>query len=287
MDNLAALIDDPSNPRFHRLTLMATTTTAPTAIKAVEQKTVGDGTQGDGDGADGDGEYGGSPAADGAPGGAAGGPDAVESALQQREAVLTQRLATVNDRLLEQNYELSEINELCAKLEAQVNANAKPAAVIAQNLIDTQARIKAAGRRMQASLSELALVQATAMQADAVVEKAAGELVVAKENLAAGVEPIQGLSAEYEKQQRDRQRIAANIVSLKAKQRAQALANEQQMGRTRTTAVLRPKLYVPQGGTLDLPVPFGAWAPIHPPAQPNAARFYKPKATPGAGALIV
>jgi len=195
--------------------------------------------------------------------------------LKMKEQELQQRLYVQQEKVLEKDLILNEVTELSERLQKQAASGRDYTLNMAKKVNTFQSTIKSTSKKMMATLSELSVVQANTLRLERDVSSVKEELSVAKENLAAGEEILPGADAEWEKIERNLQRRAENLQSLKSRREGQVAANQIAATLTRTTAEPRPNAYIPYGSELAIPKPYGGHAPLKPALETQAAKFYR------------
>eukprot|EP00760_Papus_ankaliazontas_P037589 PhM_4_TR8578/c0_g1_i1/m.39088 len=184
---------------------------------------------------------------------------------------LEQKLCQANEKLMEKDLILEEVSTLANKLRQQAVSGREYTLALAMKVNDFQHSIKKKTKKMMATLSELSIVQASAIRVEMDVTDLESQVLTAKERVEQGLPPTETLEAEIQRETIEDQRRRETVRKMKEKQAAEA------SGMRRTTAEQRPNAYIPVDGDLAIPRPYGAHAPFHPTmeVQNNVSRFYR------------
>jgi chromosome segregation ATPase len=174
--------------------------------------------------------------------------------LQARSAQLEERLDAAREELLGRDLSLEEVSGLIERLRAELNAPAEngesAALMLAQQLNETQSRVKELNRRMMALVSELSMYQANAIRLSAETVTAQETLLKAEQDTARGLPPTVAAQQRLSLMERSR--------APPAKAAEGPLADA-----PRSTALQRANSYIPEGLAIPKPYEF-------PPFQPSA-----------------
>ncbi len=140
---------------------------------------------------------------------------------------------------------------------------------LAKQVNEFQARIKETTRKMMATVSELAMYQATAMKLQQEKNDRSLEIEEAEWKLEHNEPPTE--NAEQEWYRRERDRLRRNEEKILREQQGDGSVVPQQA--VRTTAEPRPNAYLPTD--LPLPKPYGQMAPFKPTNPGSTMRHYR------------
>jgi len=188
--------------------------------------------------------------------------------IELRVKDLEQKLCVANEKLMEKDLILEEVSSLANKLRQQAMSGREYTLALAMKVNDFQYSIKRKTKKMMATLSELSMVQATAIKVEMDVNQLEADVQQAQVRLEAGLPPTEAIEEALIKEQADEQRRRDTLR--KSKEASMEAAAR------RTTAEQRPNAYIPDGD-LAIPRPYGSHAPFHPTmdTQHNVNRFYR------------
>jgi len=120
--------------------------------------------------------------------------------------VLEERLNNKKEQLLEKELILDEISSLSEKLRKQALQGRQSTLELSEKLNDFQTRLKDVTRKMMATISELSLLQATAIKLQQERDEIDRGLEENNRRVAEGLPPSPETEIEYLKQVRDNKR---------------------------------------------------------------------------------
>jgi len=201
-----------------------------------------------------------------------GGDDPDQEALEAKIQVLEERLNNKKEALLEKELILDEITNLSEKLRNQALEGRQSSLELSEKVNEFQARLKDLTRKMMATISELSMFQATALELQQKQERLEQTLEEATERVSSSLPPFIETEVEYQKMVRDKTRYQEEKET-----RVQREMFERSMPpfAIRTTAMPRVQQYIPVND-IGLPKPYGSHAPFQPSKEKGAhMRHYK------------
>merc|ERR1719305_425801 len=128
-----------------------------------------------------------------------GGEDLDAETLHAKIQLNEERLNDKKEALLEKELILEEVTALSDKLRQQAIDGRQGTLELSQKVNLFQAKIKDMTRKMMATVSELSMYQATAMKFQTERDEVQEKVMQARENLEAGLPPIESADAEFER----------------------------------------------------------------------------------------
>merc|ERR1719324_884334 len=200
-----------------------------------------------------------------------GGEDLDLQTLRMKTQDLEERLNDKKESLLEKELILEEVSALSDKLRQQAVDGRQGTMELSQKVNMFQSRIKDVTRKMMATVSELSMYQATAMKFQTERDEIQEKVMQARENIEAGMPPIESADAEFERMLAlEQQRKMDSQNSKQRKQEDEILHSTA----TRTTAEPRVNAYIPDG-EYGLPKAYGSHAPFMPTQLGSTMRHIK------------
>mmetsp|Transcript_22973 Transcript_22973/g.63455 ORF Transcript_22973/g.63455 Transcript_22973/m.63455 type:complete len:940 (-) Transcript_22973:763-3582(-) len=171
---------------------------------------------------------------------------------------LEQRLNDRKEALLEKELILEEVTRLSDKLRAQASEGRSDTFELARHVSEHQSRLRAATRKIMATVSELSMYQATAMKLSAEREELIATVGASRERFEQGLAPTEDAEREWYRMLREE----ATLADLAEQRMAEAKALESKVFETSSTAEPRPNAYIPE--EIGIPKPFGVFTPFKP-----------------------
>ncbi|WIA38855.1 hypothetical protein OEZ86_002132 [Tetradesmus obliquus] len=182
---------------------------------------------------------------------------------------LEERLSMTQDGLGEKALVLGEVTHLTEGLRGTAAEGRATGAQLAAAANAYQGKLRSVTRRMMATISELSLYQATALNLHASKVQLQQLLATAQQRLEAGQPPTEEAEMEWAALARQQ----ATLDDL-AQQREEVAAILDQKGALQyTTAEPRPNAYIPD--ELGIPKPYGAFSPFKPSAPGTTMRHVR------------
>lgn len=182
------------------------------------------------------------------------------SALAVREQELEQKLYHEHEKLMEKELILEEVSELSDRLRKQASGGREYTLELAKKVNHYQYSLKQKTKKMMATLSELSVVQATAIKLQNDVQEVTTVVDQAQQRVAEGLPPLETSEVELQRTLLAQQQRREVLASLQQKRQMEAsLPPSGQM--VRTTAEQRPNAYIPDQ-TLMIPKPYGKYQPF-------------------------
>eukprot|EP00003_Mantamonas_plastica_P006967 TRINITY_DN1577_c0_g1_i5.p1 TRINITY_DN1577_c0_g1~~TRINITY_DN1577_c0_g1_i5.p1 ORF type:complete len:583 (-),score=235.71 TRINITY_DN1577_c0_g1_i5:138-1829(-) len=198
-----------------------------------------------------------------------GGSDPDPKQLDTRIRALEERLNEKKEQLLEKNLVLEEITSLSNRLRAETESTREDTLELANKINDFQNRIKVTTRKMMATVSELSLYQAKAMELQQENNELEDTLVMAKKRWEHNEPPTDEMEAEYYRKERERLRAKEERLKRQHQQ-----AEEEELAFTvQTTANPRPNAYISE--ETGLPKPYGSAQPFFPSTTGAQIRHFR------------
>ncbi|KAF5835566.1 coiled-coil flagellar protein, move backward only 2 [Dunaliella salina] len=171
---------------------------------------------------------------------------------------LEQRLNDRKEALLEKELILEEVTRLSDKLRAQASEGRSDTFELARHVSEHQSRLRAATRKIMATVSELSMYQATAMKLSAEREELIATVGVSRERFEQGLAPTEDAEREWFRLLREE----ATLADLAEQRVAEAKALDSKVFETTSTAEPRPNAYIPE--EIGIPKPYGVFTPFKP-----------------------
>eukprot|EP01147_Barroeca_monosierra_P007120 gene7120-445_t len=188
--------------------------------------------------------------------------------LEQKLFDLMKRLAEKDERSLELDLIGEETQRLCKRTKQRLEKRSVDATNVARTTADYKMRINQLTKKLMATVSELSMYQAQAVQLQKELEQKQDNLSIGKERLIQGLPPTPEIEEEWS-------RIARKLMqtwSGKSRPDSSFLEEDEGTGQTR----MRPNAYLPDAeGSLPIPKPFGPHAPFQPTQPPTHLRHFR------------
>ncbi|ESS66591.1 hypothetical protein TCDM_04691 [Trypanosoma cruzi Dm28c] len=189
--------------------------------------------------------------------------------LQQRCQELEERVNAVNERIREKDLILEEVTEISSRLVEQAKTGREFTLALAKKANSHHSSIRAKTRQMMATVSELSIFQASAIQLQQEVQRLEGLVEEAERLMEQGEAPFVEAEELYLREVEARQRYAS---IMRRRKEAEAGVTAASMNFV-TTAEQRPNAYIPDDD-LGVPKPYGALVPFKPTPTVQSSRFY-------------
>ncbi|ORC93646.1 coiled-coil flagellar protein, move backward only 2 [Trypanosoma theileri] len=190
--------------------------------------------------------------------------------LQQRCLELEERVNAINERIREKDLILEEVTELTSRVTEQAKSGREFTLALAKQVNSHHSSIRAKTRQMMATVSELSVFQASAIQLKQDVQRLECLVEEAERNMQQGEAPFAEAEERYLREIESRRRYADMLRHRKEKEAEATAASKTLI----TTAEQRPNAYIPDDG-LSVPKPFGALVPFKPTPMVQSSRFYR------------
>lgn len=190
--------------------------------------------------------------------------------LQQRYQQLEERVRNVNERIREKELILEEVTELSTRLAEQVKNGREFTLALTKQVNSHHHSIRAKTRQMMATVSELSVFQASAIQLQQDVQRLEGIVEEAERLMAEGEAPFAEAEERYIREVEGKARYR-NVLRRKKEE----LESEKSKG-PKVYVEQRPNAYIPDDG-LSVPKPFGALMPFKPTPAVQTSRYYRSK----------
>ncbi|KAH9577556.1 hypothetical protein LSM04_008224 [Trypanosoma melophagium] len=190
--------------------------------------------------------------------------------LQKRCLELEERVNTINERIREKDLILEEVTELTSRVTEQAKGGREFTLALAKQVNSHHSSIRAKTRQMMATVSELSVFQASAIQLKQDVQRLECLVEEAERNMQQGEAPFAEAEERYLREIESKRRYA-DILRHRREKEAEATAASKALI---TTAEQRPNAYIPDDG-LSIPKPFGALLPFKPTPMAQSSRFYR------------
>nr|CCC90099.1 conserved hypothetical protein [Trypanosoma congolense IL3000] len=193
--------------------------------------------------------------------------------LQQRHQQLEERVNDLKTRIREKDLILEEVTELSARLAEQVENGRDFTLALTKQVNSHHRSIRVKTRQMMATVSELSVFQASAIQLQQDVQRLEGVVEEAERLLSQGEAPFAEAEERYAREMAVKARYK-NILQRIREEESDAAAVAE--GGAKLRVMQRPNAYIPDND-LGIPKPFGALMPFKPTTTPQTSRFYKMK----------
>ncbi|RNF11170.1 coiled-coil protein required for normal flagellar motility [Trypanosoma rangeli] len=190
--------------------------------------------------------------------------------LQQRCQELEERVNAINERIREKDLILEEVTELSSRLGDQAKTGCEFTLALAKQVNSHHSSIRAKTRQMMATVSELSVFQASAIQLQQDVQRLECLVEEAERLMEQGEAPFIEAEERYVREMEAKQRHAS---MLRRRKEAEAELTAASTGLV-TKAEQRPNAYIPDSD-LGFPRPYGALVPFKPTPTPQSSRFYR------------
>ncbi|RNF05777.1 coiled-coil flagellar protein, move backward only 2 [Trypanosoma conorhini] len=190
--------------------------------------------------------------------------------LQQRCQELEERVNAINERIREKDLILEEVTELSSRLSDQAKTGREFTLALAKQVNSHHSSIRAKTRQMMATVSELSVFQASAIQLQQDVQRLEGLVEEAERLMEQGEAPFLEAEERYLREVEAKRRHAS--ISRRRKE-VEAELTAASAGLV-TTAEQRPNAYIPDD-ELGVPKPYGALVPFKPTPTLQSSRFYR------------
>jgi len=177
--------------------------------------------------------------------------------LSARIQQLEERLNDKKEALLEKELILEEVTSLSDKLRKQAAEGRQDTLELAQKVNEYQSRLRAATRKIMATVSELSMYQATSLKLGAEKEELATQVSVAAQRAEAGLPPTEEAEREWVRLLREEATVR-ELATMREEEMAAADAN----ALVASAAEPRPNAYIPED--IGIPKPYGAFSPFKP-----------------------
>eukprot|EP00056_Hartaetosiga_gracilis_P008791 m.126416 g.126416 ORF g.126416 m.126416 type:complete len:887 (+) comp12993_c1_seq1:61-2721(+) len=185
--------------------------------------------------------------------------------LQEKLESLALRMSEKESQLQELQHVLSETEKLCDRAQSRVHTRREDVTNVAQARSRHNKRLQDLGKKLMATVSELSMYQAQAMQYEQQLSLLKEEIAEAQRRMDEGFAPTDEAAEEWEKMQ-------LQSVQRERAAHQQRTREEEELGQGQP----RPTAYMPDAeGTLPIARPFGTHAPFKPTAPPAHLRHFK------------